>query len=218
MSRWTEADLAALQQETFWRGRAEIELLPGKPPVLLDLDAVWLDNPLLGDALGVVREGREAAAAIEAAPSDAATTAQAKLRRNAQVFDWYDQLCAACILDPPYVPLATLRGDSPPVGLTLYTLLATPGAIGKLVDAVFPEDILGPLRSFRSAPPGAPAVPDGGDLRDPTERDTLPDGAAAGAAVVRRGRVGGRTGRRAPGPGSSATTDRTPHAARGQPG
>ena len=206
---WDSATIAGLRAAQGLRGATEVVLIDGLPPFTLDLDGpLYDDNPLLAEALSIPQAPADGAPAPE--------TRRARAERNQRILHWYDDLAAATIVHPRYYHRDQVaRGQAPADGLTIRDLLAAPGALGRLIDAIYPPEVLAPLKTFRGESGGAAAAPAGEGLQPDPGAPAVPPGAVAGAAVAQRGRVGARAARRGAGAGGGSVAA-TPRAARGQ--
>lgn len=211
-TEWSAADFDELNRAVGMLGPQAVELIPGKPPITLDLSGAALltalgkwGNPLMREKARALSETADAlGASVADASADAplAGTSLEALEKAAQAnLEYFDCVLQAVLIAPPYQSLESLRRDGPKPG-HLHVLAFSQeqrSAVQALVVggvealARFRADPAGFVAGFAvsglppepsAGTPPAPA-PSSGDV---AERSDLAPGDRLGGRAARSGR------------------------------
>lgn len=215
-SAWSAADFEDLNRAVGMLGPQDVEIIPGKPPIRLDLSGAALltalgkwGNPLmrerakaLGDAASALGTQAETTADDPDAPLPADTLESLEAAIQASL-EYFDVVLQTVLIAPPYQSLESLKRDGPKPG-HLHVLAFTQdqrSAVQALVTGG--ADALARFRAdpagFIAGPPvpGLSPEPGGGAAAAPAtpppvlaERSDLAPGDRVGSRTA--GRRGGR--------------------------
>lgn len=216
-SAWSAADFGDLNRAVGMLGPQDVEIIPGKPPIRLDLSGAALltalgrwGNPVMkarAQALddAVAELGTRAETTADA-PGDSLAALEAAVQANLEYFDCVLQ---AVLISPEYQSLESLRRDGPKpshlhvLAFTLQQRAAVQSLVLGGADA---------LARFRADPAGFIAGPPVPGLQAESRDGAPPPDAAPSGDVAERGDLApsGDVGSRTAGRRSSRSPDAPP--------